>query len=183
MQPHPSQPPQVDVQQHNARARKDSLSHSGWQRRRRNCRDECRESGASYRQRNAHRCATRRISTTPVTKRRHARDKPPVTTNRTACERPSQLKRVNSASVERTTTLRLRTSGAAVHASLAPAQPPPPAGLASGPACITKSLDVYCGVPGADTFCSTCSISTRVGQSGSSRENAFAMDERSRLQS
>jgi hypothetical protein len=39
-----------------------------------------------------------------------------------------QLKRVNSTSVERTT-LGLPPSGAAVHASLAPAQPPPPARL------------------------------------------------------
>jgi len=47
---------------------------------------------------------------------------------------PSQVREVNSTSVERST-LGLPLCGAAVHASLAPAQPPPPAGLASDPAC------------------------------------------------
>ena len=45
------------------RARKDS------QEQRRNCRDERRESGASYSQGNAHRGARRRVSTAPVTER------------------------------------------------------------------------------------------------------------------
>jgi hypothetical protein len=43
--------------------------------------------------------------------------------------------KVNSASMERTT-LELPLYGATVYASLAPAQPPPPAGLASGLTCI-----------------------------------------------
>ena len=68
--------------------------------------------------RNAHRC-------TPQTDHIHG---PPVgakfAANRTACKKLSQLKEVNSTSVERTT-LELQLCGAAVHASLAPAQPPP----------------------------------------------------------
>jgi hypothetical protein len=61
---------------------------------------------------------------------------PPVQvgTNQRTCERPTQLRRVSITSVQRTT-LRLPPSGAAVQASLAPAQPPPPAGLASSSAC------------------------------------------------
>ena len=58
----------------------------------------------------------------------------PVGTNRTESKKLSQLKEVNSTSVERTT-LGLPLCGAAVNASLAPTQPPPPAGLASDPAC------------------------------------------------
>ena len=85
----------------------------------------------------------RRVSTAPVTERLHTSlansshappRSTPVRTNRTACEKLSQLKEVNSASVERTT-LELQLYGAVVYASLAPAQPPPPAGLASGYAC------------------------------------------------
>jgi hypothetical protein len=65
---------------------------------------------------------------------------PPVQggTNQRTCETPTQLRlqRFNITSVQRTTLgLPPRPSGAAVHASLAPAQPPPPAGLASSPAC------------------------------------------------
>ena len=151
--------PQVDVQQHNSRARKDTQGP------RRNCRDdsERRESGASHSQGNAHRGARRRVSTAPVTKRRQTdsparqftsrsetpsidstshqavadrQPSPPVQvgTNQRTCERPTQLQRVNITSVQRTTH-GLPPSGAAVQASLAPAQPPPPAGLASSPAC------------------------------------------------
>ncbi len=59
-----------------------------------------------------------------------------VGTNQRPCERPTQLQRVNITSMQRTTLgLPPRPSGAAVNASLAPAQPPPPAGLASSPAC------------------------------------------------
>ena len=47
----------------NARAHKDG------QRRQRNCRCDCRDSRAFDPRRNAHRCARRRMSTGPVTKR------------------------------------------------------------------------------------------------------------------
>ena len=116
----------------NARARKDS------QRRRRNCRGDCRDSRA---RRSAHRCARRRVSTAPVTERLHTSltewqtglpHDPPVRANRTACEKLSQLKEVNNTPVERTTLeLHWQLCETAVYASLAPAQPPPPAGLAS----------------------------------------------------
>ena len=74
----------------NARARKDS------QRRRRNCRGDCRDSRTSYPRRNAHRCARRRGSTAPVIERPHTllADRPhglPVCANRTACEKFNQL--------------------------------------------------------------------------------------------
>ena len=134
MQPRPTQPPHIDVQKKlpvatNARARKDS------QRRRRNCRGDCRDSRTSYPRRNAHRCARRRGSTAPVIERPHTllADRPhglPVCANRTACEKFSQLKGVNKNSVKRTA-LELQLCETAVYASLAPAQPPPPAGLAS----------------------------------------------------
>ena len=88
-----------------------------------------------------------RVSTGPVTKRCYTPVRPhgpPVGTNpsRTVgtgqeahpAQGPSQVREVNSTSVERST-LGLPLCGAAVHASLAPAQPPPPAGLASDPAC------------------------------------------------
>ena len=118
----------------NARARKDSQL----ERRRRNCRGDCRDSRA---RRSAHRCARRRVSTAPVTERLHTSltewqtglpHDPPVRANRTACEKLSQLKEVNNTSVERTT-LELQLCETAVYASLAPAHPPPPAGLASSP--------------------------------------------------
>ena len=79
------------------------------------------------------------MSTAPVTERLHTSltewqtglpHDPPVRANRTACEKLSQLKEVNNTSVERTT-LELQLCETAVYASLAPAQPPPPAGLAS----------------------------------------------------
>ena len=115
-------------------------AHKDGQRRQRNCRRDCRDSRTSYPRRNAHRCARRRVSTGPVTTRWYTPVRPhgpPVGTNRTVCKKLSQLKEVNSTSVERTTLgLPLSRCGAAVHASLAPTQPPPPAGLASSPACI-----------------------------------------------
>ena len=61
----------------------------------------------------------------------------PVCANRTACEKLSQLKEVNSTSLKRTT-LELQLCETAVYASLAPAQPPPPAGLASSPLVLFK---------------------------------------------
>ena len=86
------------------------------------------------------------MSTAPVTERLHTSltewqtglpHDPPVRANRTACEKLSQLKEVkelevNNTSVERTA-LELQLCETAVYASLAPAQPPPPAGLASSP--------------------------------------------------
>ena len=55
-----------------------------------------------------------------------------VRANRAACEKLSQLKEVNNTPVERTTLeLHWQLCETAVYASLAPAQPPPPAGLAS----------------------------------------------------
>jgi hypothetical protein len=100
---------------------------------------ERRESGASYSLGNTHRGARHRVTTAPVTKRWQTvkQPSPPVqvgTTQRT-WKRPTQLQRVNITSVQRTT-LGLPPSGAAVQAYLAPAQPPPPAGLASSPTCI-----------------------------------------------
>ena len=104
---------------------------------------DCRDSRTSYPRRNGYRCARRWVSTGPVTQRCYTPVRPhgppgPVGTNRTVGKKPSQLKEVNSTSVERMCTritLGLLLCGAAVHASLAPAQPPPPAGLASDPAC------------------------------------------------
>jgi hypothetical protein len=75
--------------------------------------------------RNAHRCA-------PQTDHVHG---PPVGANRTACKKLSQLKEVNSTSAERTT-LELQLCGAAVHASLAPAQPLLQLGW---PACMSRA--------------------------------------------
>ena len=81
------------------------------------------------------------MSTAPVTERLHTSltewqtglpHDPPVRANRTACEKLSQLKEVNNTPVERTTLeLHWQLCETAVYASLAPAQPPPPAGLAS----------------------------------------------------
>ena len=99
-------------------------------------RGDCRDSRA---RRSAHRCARCRVSTAPVTERLHTSltewqtglpHDPPVRANRAACEKLSQLKEVSNTSVERTT-LELQLCETAVYASLAPAQPPPPAGLAS----------------------------------------------------
>jgi hypothetical protein len=66
-------------------------------------------------------------------------------TNRTACKKLSSLSGIeaNSTSVERTT-LDRPLCGAAVHAPLAPAQPPPPAGLASDPACTFVGRGILC---------------------------------------
>jgi hypothetical protein len=104
----------------------------------------------------AHRCARRRVSTAPVTERLHASladrpQHPPVRVNRshyrTACEKLSQLnfegqvrfnfeksqQHLGEADYTRTAAVRC-----CVYASLAPAQPPPPAGLASGLTCILR---------------------------------------------
>ncbi len=97
----------------------------------------------------AHRCARRRLSTALVTERLHASladrpQHPPVRVNRTACEKLSQLnfeeqvrfnfeksqQHLGGADYTRTAAVRC-----CVCASLAPAQPPPPAGLASGLTC------------------------------------------------
>ena len=108
----------------------------------------------------AHRCARRRVSTAPVTDSERLRasladsdrpQHPPVRVNRTACEsalreaQPAQLQKfegqvrfnfeksqqhLGGADYTRTAAVRR-----CVYASLAPAQPPPPAGLASGLTC------------------------------------------------
>ena len=164
MQPRPTQPPHIDVQKQightNARARKDS------QRRRRDCPNDCRDSRTSYprARRSAHRCARRRVSTAPVTDSERLRasladsdrpQHPPVRVNRTACEsalreaQPAQLQKfegqvrfnfeksqqhLGGADYTRTAAVRC-----CVYASLAPAQPPPPAGLASGLTCTIEA--------------------------------------------
>ena len=149
----------------NARARKDG------QRRRRNCRGDCRDSRTSYPRRNDHRCAGRRGSTAPVNERLHTplTDSPhalPVRANRAACEKFSQLKQVNKTSMERTA-LELQLCETAVYASLAPAQPPPPpAGLASSPLvqctpfdritmCCTVLLSICCFARGVERLGAT----------------------------
>jgi hypothetical protein len=80
--------------------------------------------------------------------------------NRTACEKLSQLKEVNSTSVERTT-LELQLSGAAVYASLAPAQPPPPAGLASGLTCNVRDVNEKNVRATPGSFCCCCFVAKR----------------------
>jgi hypothetical protein len=112
----------------------------------------------------AHRCARRRVSTAPVTDSERLRasladsdrpQHPPVRVNRTACEsalreaQPAQAaqlqkfegqvrfnfeksqQHLGGADYTRTAAVRC-----CVYASLAPAQPPPPAGLASGLPCM-----------------------------------------------
>jgi hypothetical protein len=79
-------------------------SSQGRQRRRRDFPRDCRDSCPSYprARRTAHRYARRRVSTAPVTERLHTSlanrshappRSTPVRTNRTACEKLSQLKK------------------------------------------------------------------------------------------
>ncbi len=67
------------------------------QRRRRNCRGDCRDSGASYPRRNAHNCARRRVSTTPVTEQWHTPDRVWQTTWRVSSRESDGMREAQAA--------------------------------------------------------------------------------------
>ncbi len=147
-----TQPPHIDVR---TLANLPQMAHKDGQRRQRNCRRDCqcRDSRISCPRRNAHRRARRRRhagcrlarsrnggtpGTTPQSDRVRPHGPPVARIGQCTGKKPSQLIEVNSTSesVARERTMLGRPlCGTAVHAPLAPAQPPPPAGLASDPAC------------------------------------------------